>query len=190
MGEVHRAGRLAGDRRLDAPHLRIARTAPGHFDFDDILARLARRPASPAGGAPARFAVYNIEVGGGTVDFDDRVVGRRHRIEGLSLGVPFVSDLPADAEVRVEPRLRFTLDGAPWDSRAAATPFRTERDALDLKSALLERYRTAKVQEFQGPTGFWVRIDPAGRQYAQAEAIQNWIGKPDDHAEAYLVRLD
>ncbi|MGN6528108.1 MAG: DUF748 domain-containing protein [Burkholderiaceae bacterium] len=114
--------------RLDAPHVRLARTAPGHFDFDDILARLAKRPAAPAGGEPARFAVYNIEVAGGAIDFDDRVVGRAHHVDGLSLGVPFVSNLPADAEVRVEPRLRFVLDGVAWDSRAAATPFRTERN--------------------------------------------------------------
>jgi rare lipoprotein A len=68
--------------------------------------------------------------------------------------------------------------------------FMTQQDALDLKDALLKKYAAAKVMEFQGPTGFWVRIDPPGKGHTQAAAIQDWIGKPDDHAEAYLVRLD
>jgi rare lipoprotein A len=68
--------------------------------------------------------------------------------------------------------------------------FKTAADANDLKAALLKRFGTSKVQEFQGPTGFWVRIDPPGRDHAQATAIYDWIGKPDDHADAYLVRVD
>ena len=69
-------------------------------------------------------------------------------------------------------------------------PFTKEHDARDLKSALLDRYRTAKVAEFQGPTGFWVRIDPADHARADALAIQDWIGNPDPYAAPYLVRID
>lgn len=68
--------------------------------------------------------------------------------------------------------------------------FANEADALDLKAALLERYTGAKVAEFGGPTGFWVRIDPAQRQKKQAEEIADWIGQPDPAALPYLVRLD
>ena len=69
-------------------------------------------------------------------------------------------------------------------------PFTKEHDARDLKSALLDRYRTAKVAEFQGPTGFWVRIDPADHARADALAIQDWIGNPAPYAAPYLVRID
>jgi uncharacterized protein involved in outer membrane biogenesis len=113
--------------RLEAPRIRIARTSAGHFDVDDILARLARRPAAPADAPPARFAVYNIQVEGGSIAFDDRVVHDRHQVDELALGVPFVSNLPGDTDVKVQPRLRFVLDGARYDSLAQATPFRTER---------------------------------------------------------------
>ena len=93
------------------------------------------------------------------------------------------------AKVRVE---AFTPSasspGGSWCVQTGA--FQTEQDAKDLKAALLQRYRTSRVLEFQGPTGFWVRIDPPGRDHAQAAAIQDWIGKPDTHAEAYLVRVD
>ena len=93
------------------------------------------------------------------------------------------------ARVRVE---AFTPSASsPTGSWCVQTgAFQTEQDAKDLKAALLQRYRNARVLEFQGPTGFWVRIDPPGRDHAQAAAIQDWIGKPDTHAEAYLVRID
>src|ERR1700761_7028974 len=68
--------------------------------------------------------------------------------------------------------------------------FKTEGDAMDLKNALLERYRTAKVIEFAGATGFWVRIDPAQHAKAQANEIADWIGQPDPQALPYVVRLD
>jgi rare lipoprotein A len=68
--------------------------------------------------------------------------------------------------------------------------FKTEQDALDLKAALLARYRGARVTEFAGPTGYWVRADPAQHDRAQAEAMLDWIGKPDVQALPYLVRLD
>jgi len=68
--------------------------------------------------------------------------------------------------------------------------FKTQQDALDLKAALLARYRGARVTEFAGPTGFWVRADPAQHGRAQAEAMLDWIGKPDAQALPYLVRLD
>ncbi len=69
-------------------------------------------------------------------------------------------------------------------------PFTKEHDARDLKSALIDRYKGAKVAEFQGPTGFWVRIDPAGHARTEALAMQDWIGNPDPSAAPYLVRID
>jgi rare lipoprotein A len=69
-------------------------------------------------------------------------------------------------------------------------PFTAERDALDLKNALIDRYRGAKVAEFAGPTGFWVRVDPADHAHDEALAMQDWIGNPDPNSAPYLVRID
>jgi rare lipoprotein A len=68
--------------------------------------------------------------------------------------------------------------------------FKTERDALDLKEALQRRYHGAQVSEFAGPDGYWVRIDPAGRDKTSAVAIERWIGSPDKYSQAFLVRTD
>jgi rare lipoprotein A len=68
--------------------------------------------------------------------------------------------------------------------------FKSQRDALDLKSALIKRYAGSRVTEFAGATGYWVRIDPIRHNRADASAIMDWIGTPDPQAVPYLVRID
>ncbi len=93
------------------------------------------------------------------------------------------------AQVRVEAFAHVSPD-PPGKWAVQTGPFTTERDALDLKDALIARYRGAKVAEFQGPTGFWVRIDPADHARTDAQVMQDWIGQPDAQSNAYLVRID
>jgi rare lipoprotein A len=68
--------------------------------------------------------------------------------------------------------------------------FKSQRDAVDLKAALLKRYVGARVTEFPGATGYWVRIDPVRHDHADAAAIKNWIGDPGAHVTSYVVRID
>jgi rare lipoprotein A len=63
-------------------------------------------------------------------------------------------------------------------------------DALQLKNDLKQRYPSAKVAEFAGNTGHWVRIDPARQDRATAQAILNSINLPDPNAIPYLIRLN
>ena len=124
---------------VEGPKLRIARLADGRYDIDDLLVRFKPDPAAPADAAPARFALYNLRVTGGSVEFDDRPVQRQHRVSALQLSLPFLSNLPADVAVNVEPRLAFTLDGAAFDSGAQAKPFAQDRVAqLELRISDLD----------------------------------------------------
>jgi rare lipoprotein A len=61
-------------------------------------------------------------------------------------------------------------------------------DAIQLKNDLLSRYKTAKVTEFTGPTGHWVRINPAQPDKTTANKIAESIHVPD--AEPYVVRTN
>ncbi|RYF84267.1 MAG: DUF748 domain-containing protein [Comamonadaceae bacterium] len=114
--------------RIEAPVLRVARVADGAYDVDDILARLTRAPQEPAAHTePLRFAVYNIAVSEGAAYFNDQPAGRAHVLRDLNLAVPFVSSLPSQREVKVEPHLAFVLNDSPFDSRAFSTPFVNSR---------------------------------------------------------------
>ena len=61
-------------------------------------------------------------------------------------------------------------------------------DAIQLKNDLMQRYKTAKVIEFAGPTGHWVRINPAQPDKTTATRIADSIHLPD--AEPYLIRTN
>ncbi|WP_263380414.1 septal ring lytic transglycosylase RlpA family protein [Granulicella paludicola] len=106
--------------------------------------------------------------------------GAADAIGGVRAGIIKVK-VEAFAHVSTDPLGR-------WAVQTGA--FKTEQDALDLKSALIDRYPGSRVSEFQGPTGFWVRIDPATHERKQAEVMLDWIGKPDPSALPYLVRID
>jgi rare lipoprotein A len=95
------------------------------------------------------------------------------------------------AKVRVEayapPPLKPNVPaGGRWCVQIGA--FMTEEDAISLKNDLLRRYSTAKVIEFEGPTGHWVRINPLTPDKAHAAMIAESIHIPD--AEPYLIRTD
>jgi rare lipoprotein A len=63
-------------------------------------------------------------------------------------------------------------------------------DSLQLKNDLKRRYPAAKVAEYAGNTGHWVRIDPKNQDRATAEAIMDSIHIPDPSAQPYLIRLN
>ncbi|CAN7387059.1 MULTISPECIES: DUF748 domain-containing protein [unclassified Variovorax] len=111
---------------IDAPAILLTHLADGKYDIDDILAKLASAPDAPKS-EPPRFAIYNIAITGGAVDFDDQTVKRRHELRDLVLKVPFLSNLPSQREIKTEPKLAFVLNGSGFDSAAFATPFAESR---------------------------------------------------------------
>lgn len=129
MASLLRLAPVLDALEVDQPVLHLAQVAPGHYDIDDILARFAQ-PAQPdpaPAGPPPRFALYNIALRYGAVDFEDRTVARTHTVRDLALSVPFLSSLPSKREIKVEPRLAFKLNDSAFDSSAEATPFLSSR---------------------------------------------------------------
>jgi rare lipoprotein A len=68
--------------------------------------------------------------------------------------------------------------------------FSSEKDAVKLKDQLSRRYTTAKVIEFAGPTGHWVRINPLQPDRAHANEVAESIRTPDPAALPYIVRTN
>lgn len=120
---------------VDTPVLRLARVADGRYDVDDIVERFAQAPAAPQDGdEPMRFALYNLKLHNGSVEFDDRPVQRLHRLQELQVALPFLSNLPDHIGVDVLPRVAFKLNGAAFDSGAQSKPFAQDRASqIDLR---------------------------------------------------------
>ncbi|MGJ7508952.1 DUF748 domain-containing protein [Variovorax sp. GT1P44] len=111
---------------IDSPAIKLTHLADGKYDIDDILAKLAPKPDAPKS-EPPRFAIYNIAISGGSVNFEDQTVKRTHELRDFVLNVPFISNLASQREVKTEPKLAFVLNGSKFDSAAATTPFAENR---------------------------------------------------------------
>ncbi len=76
--------------------------------------------------------------------------------------------------------------GGRWCVQIGA--FEHEHKAEKLRDQLERQYDSAQVIDFEGPTGYWVRIRPHGDNRELAEAIVRKL-RPVE-GDAYLVRLD
>lgn len=147
---------------VEAPRLQLTHLGGGHYDIDDILERLAA-PSDTPPAAPLKFALYNLVLNGGALDFTDRVgqTERQHTLRELHLALPFLSNLDSQRDIMVEPRLRFVLNGSAFDSAAQGTPFaQTRKGEVTLNIAHLD---LAPYLPYQ-PASLPVRLKSAALQ--------------------------
>lgn len=129
--------------RVEHPVLSLARREDGQLDVQDILDHLAAnaRPTQPPepGAPPPRLAIHNIELTDGELTLDDATARQQHQVRALHLSIPFIHTLgqgEAVREVRVEPKLAFTLNGSPFETQASTQPF---SDSLRTEATLAIR---------------------------------------------------
>ena len=129
--------------RLERPFVHVERLPAGRFNFSSLLERRGDEPAKPVEKQePARFSLNNIEIHGGRVEFIDRTLATptTHRVDALELAVPFVGNLPYLEDRYVEPLLRATVNGTPFELKGEMKPFaetheysfRLKLDRIDL----------------------------------------------------------
>jgi uncharacterized protein involved in outer membrane biogenesis len=127
---------------VEQPRLKLRHLGQGRYDVDDVLQRLRPEDDAPPSD-PAEFALFNLSLSGGEVTFVDDSVGVTHELSGLSIGVPFLSNLPSRRDVITQPHLAFVLNGSAFDSNASTTPFAQSQDTdatLDIPALDLSPY--------------------------------------------------
>ncbi|WP_430434493.1 DUF748 domain-containing protein [Methyloversatilis sp.] len=113
--------------QVERPWLRIVRLdEEGRFNFSDVLQKILDQPPSEE---PARFSINNIVLRDGRVDIDDQPFARKHAISDIQIGLPFVSNLPSDVELFVEPSIAARINDAPFSMKGKVRPFIDEREA-------------------------------------------------------------
>ena len=135
--------------------------------------------------------VTNVSTGRvAVVRITDRGPFIEDRIVDLSLAAAKAVDVwrPGTAEVKLEvlstPAPIAT--GGRWCVQIGA--FHSEHEARKLKEKLQDRYETANVIQFTGPTGEWVRIRPVGDDKQKAEEVASKTHVKE--GGVFLVRLD
>ncbi len=118
--------------KISTPYVHLVRKDAGHYNIDDIIALINSQPPEPDK-KPARFSIFNIEVDKGHIELDDKLEQAVHKITDLKIGIPFISSLPSQVDVFVEPLLSASVNGSPLLIKGKAHPFAETREAtMDL----------------------------------------------------------
>ena len=120
------------------PRLAFARNREGRYNIQDLIDMvMADRDVT------ARFSVNNIEIDDGGIAFADGVTSRRHELAALNIGIPFLSSLPYQTAIRVNPRVEGTFNGSHFALEGTSVPFAEHRDAtldIDIDALPLPSY--------------------------------------------------
>ena len=112
--------------RITRPDLHLVRNADRSYNVSDLLDQVLAGPPGP----PPRFSVSNIEIADGRIDFDDRPGHRQHQVTELRLGIPFLSSLPTQAEIEVEPVFSARVNGRPVSVTGETRPFEDTHETV------------------------------------------------------------
>lgn len=151
---IFQAGIVVDEIRLRGPRIAVARLADGRYDISDLLDEWMKPKDEPEKPLP-RFSLNNIQVLGGKLVFDDRPEGVKHTVDDLNFNLPFVSSLPYQADILVEPAFSAVIDGSPLALKGRSKPFAGAHESeLDLD---LDRLDLARLQPYL-PDGFPIRL--------------------------------
>ncbi len=168
--------------KVVTPYVHLVRNDAGHYNIDDIIALINSEPPKPDE-KPARFSIFNIEIEKGHVELDDRLEQTVHKITDLKLGIPFISSLPSQVDVFVEPLLSANVNGSPLLIKGKAHPFADPLEAtIDLNLDNLDL--TSYVKYIPGTPHFKL---PSAR--LDMNVVASFRQKKDD-APALLLNGD
>ena len=129
--------------KVTRPVASVIRLDGSRYNFSDIVDRQLAKPPPAKEQAPARFALFNLELVDGRIDFDDRPEELQHAVTAIGLGVPFISSFPVDIDVGVQPKLEAVVNGDPLRIVAETKPFKDTLETtadLDYTDIDLARY--------------------------------------------------
>jgi len=106
------------------PAVRIVKISDREFNFSDFAAGASPTEEAPSDSEPLRFAVNNLIIKGGTLDYSDLATPEIvHTIRNFDLALPFIGNTPALTDKFVQPRLSLEIDDAPFLIEGEAKPF-------------------------------------------------------------------
>jgi hypothetical protein len=111
---------------IEQPQISLRRFADGRLSIADVIERVVAKAAEKNRSeekAPFQFAVHNISLTQGLIQFDDQPNKRQHEITALEIGIPFISNFPSREDVWVEPRISAMVNDAPFGLEGKASIF-------------------------------------------------------------------
>lgn len=110
---------------LANPKVHLARLEDNRYNIDDFVAFAMD---SKEDDSPARFAVNNIQIKNGLIEFDDMPKHKRHFVDELNMTIPFISSLPSQVDIFVNLALSAKVNNEKIEISGKTRPFFKERD--------------------------------------------------------------
>ncbi len=112
--------------RLTNPFVKISRHPDLSYNFSDLLEKKAETP--PAEKArnrrPLRFSLNNIQlIENGGIDIWDGPKQTKHTVRELNIGVPFLSNIPSQIDIFVQPAFSAKINETPYKLQGNTKPF-------------------------------------------------------------------
>lgn len=146
LESIWRGGVVLRELSLEGPRLVVIRHKDGTLNWSDLLkpADAAPPPAKTKGGI-FPFALNNIRISGGNFTFIDEEKDELHALNGMELGIPFLSSLKNGVDTEVTPVFKGRLDGAPVVLEGRTRFLGDHKDAdLDIRLDGLDLARYAR----------------------------------------------
>jgi uncharacterized protein involved in outer membrane biogenesis len=144
--------------RLTKPYISLIRNQDRSYNFTDLIDEFTKGPPKEPPAPTPRFAVNNIQVLDGKIDFDDRPEHTKHVVSAIKIGVPFISSIPSQVDITVQPELHALVNDAPLDIDGETKPFKDTREStirLDIDKLQIPKYVEYSPVElnFKVPSG-------------------------------------
>ncbi len=134
---IIRKGPVVKEVRLAGPHLGVERNKDDTYNFSDLIKPPTNEKAAPEGppaeeveSRPLKFSINNISITKGSIDLDDKLKDVKHTARDLNVSLPFVSNLPKEVEIFIEPYFSATFNGTEFNSKGTTKPFADTRETL------------------------------------------------------------
>ena len=158
LQSLFRWGPVFKEFRLTKPYVNLIRNQDRTYNFSDLIDEFTKGPPKDPPAPTPRFAVNNIQVLDGKIDFDDRPEQTKQVVSSIRIGVPFISSIPSHVEITVEPALHALVNDAPLEIDGETKPFKDSRESviqLDIDRMQIPKYIEYSPVElnFKVPSG-------------------------------------
>ncbi|MBS1190656.1 MAG: hypothetical protein H6R10_2448 [Rhodocyclaceae bacterium] len=139
IASLVKGGPVIRELRLAGPRLQVTRVSRVRYNLSDLIDEWSKHSESP----PLHFSISNIQVSGGKITFVDKPMGMTHTVTDLALGLPFLSSLPEQTDIFVEPHFSAKINGSPLVLSGRSKPFADSHESelsVDLDRVDLARY--------------------------------------------------
>jgi uncharacterized protein involved in outer membrane biogenesis len=158
LQSLFRLGPVLKELRLVKPYVNLVRNKDHSYNFTDLIDEVTKGPPKDPPGPTPRFALNNIQVLDGKIDFDDQPEQTKHTISAIKIGVPFISSIPSQVDITVQPAFYALVNGAPFQIDAEAKPFVDSHEStihLDIDKVQIPKYVEYSPVElnFKVPSG-------------------------------------